>query len=128
MDSSIAIAALGGYKFGKIRAELEYFTHKNAFSDGDDSLAFNTIFMSGYYRLNTKSFSPIFGAGLGSSTIKNNDSFTATSYHITGGVESMISQKLSWTALLRYMKYGDIDGTGSFDPTYALMGGVKYSF
>ncbi len=132
------ISALGGYKFNNNRVELEYFTHKNkADIDNSGTLYFDSLLVSFYHRANKSKLSPILGLGVGGSRVENGFSdYSTTAYHISAGIDGQIDPKLSWNAMVRVMKYNDfdvnddntVDVTWSFDPTIAVVAGVKYFF
>lgn len=157
----VGASILGGYQKGDMRAEVEFLTHKNdadkitqtvkgrffgqpvdteeEVDAGDGYLKQTTIFISGY-KLFKKSgkVTPIGGIGLGSTSLSDGDDLSekVLSVHFSGGLEGNINKNLSWSGMMRLIKYGKMtieQDNGSeteytFNVGFALQGGIKYQF
>jgi opacity protein-like surface antigen len=152
-----------GYKSNSIRFDIEHFVHKNSiynmvveslkakFNNVDSSSYsdFSTIFTNFYYDFGQEEdlFTPFLGFGIGSTTIdvvrqyegislSESSTQKTTSYHITSGVQTKMTDSISFDLVARAIKYQDISFkdsennllTQSYGIAFSLMFGMSYMF
>ena len=145
-----------GYKnkSNSIRFDIEYFSHKNSiytmvveslkakFNNVDTSSYsnFSTIFANLYYDFSKDEdlFNPFLGFGIGRTTIDVVRNYTGislsessekktNSYHITYGIQTRITDDLSFDLVARAIKYKDISFKDNYNNLLRQSYGIAFS-